>query len=103
MDEPFTGVDASTQEITLRLLEDLKKQQVTVLVSTHDLNMASQRFETVLLLNHKLVAYGPAAKVFTQANLSEAFSGQVILIGGALVVDQCCGAEEHEHIHAEGG
>ncbi len=99
MDEPFTGVDVSTQEITLRLLEDLKRQSVTVLVSTHDLNMASQRFETVLLLNHRLIAFGPAAQVFTQSNLASAFSGQFMLIDGAVVVDQCCGGDEHEHVH----
>ena len=99
MDEPFTGVDVSTQDITLRLLDDLKQQSVTVLVSTHDLNMAAQRFETVLLLNHRLVAFGPAAQVFTQANLSAAFSGQVMFIDGAVVVDQCCGPDEHEHAH----
>ena len=101
MDEPFTGVDVSTQEITLRLLEDLKRQSVTVLVSTHDLNMAAQRFETVLLINRRLIAFGPAAQVFTTANLSAAFSGQVMFIDGGVVVDQCCGPDEHEHTHRE--
>ncbi len=67
MDEPFTGVDAATQETTLALLEQLKAQQVTVMVSTHDLSMAAQRFERVLLLNQRLIAYGPAQEVLTPA------------------------------------
>ena len=58
MDEPFTGVDAATQEATLGLLEQLRPAQVTVLVSTHDLNLAVQRFDRVLLLNKRLIAYG---------------------------------------------
>ena len=64
MDEPFTGVDISTQEATLQLLENLKSRHVTVLVSTHDLNMASDRFELTALLNHRLVAFGPPRSVF---------------------------------------
>ncbi|MBI2330710.1 MAG: ABC transporter ATP-binding protein, partial [Chloroflexi bacterium] len=40
MDEPFTGVDITTQEATLRLLDHLQEKQVTAIVSTHDLNLA---------------------------------------------------------------
>jgi ABC-type Mn2+/Zn2+ transport system ATPase subunit len=90
MDEPFNGVDASTQETTLQLLNELKKRQVTVLVSTHDLNMAAERFELVLLLNHRLVAFGTPAEVFTPQHISEAFGTHVLYIEGAAVVDECC-------------
>jgi ABC-type Mn2+/Zn2+ transport system ATPase subunit len=90
MDEPFNGVDVLTQETTLQLLNDLKQQQVTVLVSTHDLNMAAERFELVLLLNHRLVAFGPPAEVFTTRFISEAFGEHVLYVGGAAVVDECC-------------
>ena len=90
MDEPFTGVDAATQETTLSLLDELKRRDVTVLVSTHDLNMAAQRFESVLLINRRLVAYGPAAQVFTSENIRQVFSGQVLFVDGAAVIDECC-------------
>lgn len=98
MDEPFTGIDVSTQEITMHLLEDLRQQQVTVLVSTHDLAMAAQRFESVMLINHSLIAFGTPSQVFTTENLSKAFHGQVMFIDGAVVVDQCCG-DDHDHAH----
>ena len=94
MDEPFTAVDASTQEATLQLLQHLKQQQVTVLVSTHDLPMASERFEKVLLLNHRLVAYGTPAEVFVNANISAAFGHQVLYMDGAVIVDECCAPDE---------
>ncbi|HEY3344817.1 MAG TPA: metal ABC transporter ATP-binding protein [Anaerolineaceae bacterium] len=94
LDEPFNGIDLSTQEATLQLLDRLRDAQVTVLISTHDLNLAMERFDRVLLLNRRLVAYGPPREVFSHDHLHEAFSGQVLLLNGALVVDQCCGAEE---------
>jgi ABC-type Mn2+/Zn2+ transport system ATPase subunit len=94
MDEPFTGVDATTQEAVLRLLDDLRSEGLTVLVSTHDLNLAAQRFELVLLLNRRLVAYGSPETVFTPEHVREAFGGQALMLGGMVVVDQCCAHEE---------
>jgi len=97
MDEPFTGVDPATQETTLSLLDQLQNEGVTVMVSTHDLNMASQRFGTVLLLNHSLVAYGSPEQVLSPHSVRLAFGSHVLSIEGALVVDECCPPEEHLH------
>jgi len=94
MDEPFTGVDIATQEATLELLEQLKGQKVTVLVSTHDLSMAAERFEAILLLNRVVIAYGSAADVFKAANIRRAFGGQVLQLEDTIVVDQCCPPDE---------
>lgn len=94
LDEPFTGIDASTQEATLELLDRLQKLEVTVLVSTHDLNMAFTRFDSVLLLNHHVIAIGPAEKVLTPPHLNEAYNNQILFLNGALMVDQCCPPEE---------
>jgi manganese/iron transport system ATP-binding protein len=95
MDEPFTGVDAATQEVTLSLLEQLQMQQVTIMISTHDLNLAAERFQQVLLLNRRLITYGTPAEVFTPQSLSQAFGGKMLFLpGGAVVVDECCPPEE---------
>jgi len=96
LDEPFTGVDITTQETTLALLENLKDHQVSVLVSTHDLNMAAQRFEQVLLLNHHLIAYGPAQEVLTREALQASFGEQLLVLehehqgSSTVIFDQCC-------------
>ena len=91
MDEPFTGVDAATQEATLQLLEKLHDQEVTVMISTHDLGLASERFDQVVLLNRRLIAYGPPQTAMTTETLSRAFGGQVLVLdGGAVAVDNCC-------------
>jgi manganese/iron transport system ATP-binding protein len=95
MDEPFTGVDAATQEVTLSLLEQLQMQQVTIMISTHDLNLAAERFQQVLLLNRRLINYGTPDEVFTPGSLSQAFGGKMLFLpGGAVVVDECCPPEE---------
>ncbi|MHC1730078.1 MAG: metal ABC transporter ATP-binding protein [Syntrophobacteraceae bacterium] len=88
MDEPFTGVDASTQETVLALFENLRIQHVTILASTHDLNLAATQFDQVLLLNRRLIAFGPAPQALTAGVVTEAFGGQVLLLDGALVVDR---------------
>lgn len=99
LDEPFNGVDVSTQETTLRLLEQLHEQSVTVIISTHDLNMAMSQFDQVMLLNRRLVAWGPAEEVITPQILSEVFGQQLfILPGGAVVVDNCCPPEREAQV-----
>jgi ABC-type Mn2+/Zn2+ transport system ATPase subunit len=91
MDEPFTGVDVTTQEASLRLLDHLQKREVTTLVSTHDLNLAASRFDLVLLLNHRLIAYGTPGDVFAKENLAQAFGNSLLVMeNGVMLVDECC-------------
>ena len=96
LDEPFTGVDASTQETTMNLLEDLHEKGVTSMVSTHDLNMAATRFSKVLLINRKIISYGEPDEVFTPENLQIGFGGQVLSMHGVMVVDECCPPDSPE-------
>lgn len=95
MDEPFTGVDATTQEATLELLNELQTQGVTLMVSTHDLNLAASRFERVLLLNHRVIAFGAPSQVFTNENLLRAFGAHALFMDGKMIVDECCPPDEH--------
>jgi len=94
MDEPFTGVDVTTQEMTLQLLEHLQEHEVTAIVSTHDLNLASSRFDYVLLLNHRLIAFGKPQDVFAKENLAQAFGNSLLVMeNGVMLVDECCPPE----------
>jgi ABC-type Mn2+/Zn2+ transport system ATPase subunit len=102
LDEPFTGVDAPTQETTLAMLDALRTKGVTVLVSTHDLNMAAGRFEQVVLLNRRLIASGPPAEVFSRENIMAAFGARVLFFEGSAVVDECCPPGETGLHHHEG-
>jgi ABC-type Mn2+/Zn2+ transport system ATPase subunit len=99
MDEPFNGVDAATQETTMELLNRLRSDQVTVLLSTHDLNLAALCFDQVMLLNRQLVGYGPADQVLTADTISATFGGQVFWLGGRgsggemIAASHCCPPE----------
>jgi len=102
MDEPFTGVDATTQEVTFGLLDHLQSQQVTTIISTHDLNLAATRFDHILLINHRLIAYGSPQQVFTKENLAAAFGNSLLVMeNGTMLVDECCPPEDEQH-HLEG-
>lgn len=95
MDEPFTGVDVTTQETTLNLLDHLRSQHVTAIVSTHDLNLAASRFDLVLLLNHRLIAFGTPQEVFVKENLAQAFGNSLLVMeDGMMLVDECCPPDE---------
>jgi ABC-type Mn2+/Zn2+ transport system ATPase subunit len=89
MDEPFTGVDVPTQESTLSLLDDLQAEDVTAMIATHDLGIAMEKFDLMLLLNHRLIAFGPPAEVMRQKNVLEAFGSHLtVLPDGSLIVDE---------------
>jgi ABC-type Mn2+/Zn2+ transport system ATPase subunit len=99
MDEPLTGLDVTSQEDIFRILETLRQRNVSVLVSTHDLNLAAERFDRLMLLNHRLVGIGRPEEVFTSERLKQAYGGHMTLIptGDGLLAlsDTCCGKGHH--------
>lgn len=101
MDEPFSGVDSPSQEAILEILDRLHEQEVTLLVSTHDLSLAVERFDHLALINQRLVAFGPPRQVITPSSLAAAYGGQALWRGEdyALVLGDidCCGEVEHSH------
>ncbi len=79
LDEPFSGVDAQALEAIFDILDTLRTRGVTVLLSTHDLEMASTRFDRLVLLNKRVVAEGPAATVLTAERLAAAYGGRLLV------------------------
>jgi len=99
LDEPFTGLDFPSQEALFVVLDALRASGVTELVATHDLNLAAERFDYVMLLNRGLVAFGRPAAVLTRDHLVQAYGGHVhVLPEGDLLVltDTCCEGDEGE-------
>ncbi len=101
MDEPVTGLDTPSQEELFAVLDLLRTQQVTIMISLHDLKLASASFDRVMLLNHRLIGLGTPAEVFTQENLSRAYGDRIQFeIEGKEIPfldDNCCGGEEEHH------
>ena len=75
LDEPFTGVDATTEQTIIALLRGFREEGRIVLVSTHDLESVPQFCDRVVLVNRTVLAAGPTAEVFTEDNLRLAFGG----------------------------
>jgi ABC-type Mn2+/Zn2+ transport system ATPase subunit len=98
MDEPLSGLDIPSQEAILQVLSRLRQQNITVLVATHDLNQAAEHFPGILLLNRRLVAYGPPSDVLTPERLMLAYGSQMHVVhtdqGNLLLTDSCCGGGE---------
>ena len=82
MDEPFQGVDATTERAIVDLLKELRAAGKTVVVVHHDLQTVSEYFDWVMLLNVSRVAAGPVGVVFTDENLRRAYGGRIGFLGG---------------------
>ena len=80
MDEPFVGIDATTEKSIIDLLKKMKAQGKTVVIVHHDLQSALSYFDWAILLNTRLVASGPLEKVFTPALLQETYGGKLSLL-----------------------
>jgi manganese/zinc/iron transport system ATP- binding protein len=80
MDEPFQGVDATTEKAIITLLKELRAAGKTVLVVHHDLQTVNEYFDWVLMLNVRRIAFGPVEQVFTENNLRAAYGGKVAFL-----------------------
>jgi manganese/iron transport system ATP-binding protein len=90
LDEPFTGVDVKTEDAIIDLLRVLRDEGRVMLVSTHNLGSVPEFCDRTILLKNTVLAYGPTAETFTQANLEKAFGGVLrhfVLSGTGLHAD----------------
>lgn len=73
MDEPFQGVDATTEIAIINLLKELRSSGKTVIVVHHDLQTVPEYFDWVTFLNVKKVATGPVKEIFNDVNLIKTY------------------------------
>ncbi|MFO7664112.1 MAG: metal ABC transporter ATP-binding protein [Chloroflexota bacterium] len=82
MDEPFQGVDATTERAIVELLKELRAAGKTVVVVHHDLQTVREYFDWVMLLNVTRIAAGPVEAAFTEENLRRTYGGRVGFLSG---------------------
>ena len=82
MDEPFAGVDATTERAIIGLLQTLRGEGKSVVVVHHDLQTAPEYFDHLVLLNVRLIAAGPMETTFTPDNLQHAYGGKIAFLEG---------------------
>ena len=80
LDEPFVGVDITTEERIIQILKKLADEGKTLLVVHHDLSSVENYFDNVILLNQRLIAYGETASTFTKNNVAKAYGGQLPIL-----------------------
>ena len=73
MDEPFQGVDSTTEKSIVDILKKLKSDGKTLLVVHHDLQTVPTYFESVTFINKTVIASGKVKEVFTQENIDMAY------------------------------
>jgi len=87
LDEPFNGVDATTTDLLIEVLADLRATGVAVVMSTHDMAVAHLACDEACLLNRQQIAFGPMDQALTAELLRETYGGSaVVLAGGATIV-----------------
>ncbi len=69
MDEPFQGVDSTTEKSIVEILKQLKAEGKTIIVVHHDLQTVPTYFESVALINKAVIVSGKVSEVFTQENI----------------------------------
>ncbi|KXT77016.1 metal ABC transporter ATP-binding protein [Streptococcus sp. DD12] len=84
LDEPFVGIDSVSEGIIIHLLKNLKEQGKLILIVHHDLTTVSRYFDQILLLNRKLIAYGPTQTTFTEENLRKTYGEHLFFKGDSL-------------------
>ena len=80
MDEPFQGVDATTERAIVALMQELRQEGKTVVVVHHDLQTVPEYFDWVPLLNVRRIASGPIEQVFSEENLRLTYGGRVAFL-----------------------
>jgi len=83
LDEPFVGIDSVSEEIIMSTLRSLKAAGKIILIVHHDLSKVVDYFDQVILLNRKLIAFGPTETSFTKDNMKKTYGSQLFMNGGA--------------------
>lgn len=80
MDEPFAGVDATTEAAIIDLMRELREQGKTLIVVHHDLATARDYFDMLLLLNVRRIAFGKSDEVMTETLLQKTYGGRLTIL-----------------------
>lgn len=88
MDEPFAGVDHTTERVLVDVLKELEREGKTLFVVHHDLNTVENYYDWVLFLNMRMVASGPTDSTFTPENLAATYGKSHAILDEAVKISQ---------------
>ncbi|MEM6343361.1 MAG: zinc ABC transporter substrate-binding protein [Bacteroidota bacterium] len=79
-DEPFVGVDITTEARIMEIVKELAASGKTVVIIHHDLAKVKDYFDRLIMINQRLVAYGDTEAVFTDENIQKTYSGRLTIL-----------------------
>jgi len=85
LDEPFVGIDVSSEETIIRILKELRNEGKTILLVHHDLSKSSEYFDELILLNKELIGCGSVNEVLNPTVISRAYGGQLSFLKDMVV------------------
>jgi len=75
LDEPLNNLDIKHQHRALKTLKEFTQKQNTAIVVLHDLNLAAQFADKILLMkNGEVSAHGKPEEVFNEKTISDAYN-----------------------------
>ncbi|HEX2084533.1 MAG TPA: metal ABC transporter ATP-binding protein [Solirubrobacteraceae bacterium] len=79
LDEPFAGVDRASEERILAVLDELAAEGRTLLIATHDVEQ-SRRWDRVLCLNGRQIAFGDPEQTLTAPTLEATYGPELVVL-----------------------
>jgi len=93
LDEPATGLDATAQHDLLDILEELRDEGRTIVITTHDLNCLTDCFDTVIGIRRRIIFSGPPAETLRPDRLLAVFGRHIPM----LTAEGRVTIHEHDH------
>lgn len=90
LDEPTSGVDVQTRHEVLHLLDELHRDGLAVVLTTHDLNGIAAHLPHLIALQRRVIASGPPEQVIVPEVLERVFGARLEVLqhlGMPVVVD----------------
>lgn len=100
LDEPFRGIDQTSEQIIVEILKKMKMEEKTIFVVHHDFISASKYFDWVVLLNTRLVASGPFETIFTPKNLKATYGKDLALVEEVLKISSALSTGKQVNGHS---
>lgn len=82
LDEPFVGIDATTERLLIMILKELKDNGKLIFIVHHDLSKVHDYFDDLMILNKEIIALGKVDEVYNDENLKKAYLSQISQLGG---------------------
>lgn len=107
LDEPTSGVDIKTRDDVLHLLDELNRDGLTIVLTTHELNAVAAHLPWVVCVNGGVIAEGAPDDVFTPEILARTYRAEmnVIVHNGMTLVAELPhrygrNSQRHTHMHS---